>query len=179
MEKNFGWIGNNGIEEKKFFHQYIENEIKRNLNRIQKCIKNEEVLIHITEKAKKSLEKLQFINNIKPVISWYDITPNNILLDEQSKITGFLDPGGARFAPKEWDLAFIKMDLCNSKEEYKYFKEIYCKQKFINEELLELLTVIVEIDDIAFQLETNVKLPIAFDSNFKNELEYIHKEYLK
>ena len=45
----------------------------------------------------------------------------------------------------------------------------------MNEKLLNLLTVIVEIDDIAFQLETNTKLPISFASNFKeilNQIQY-------
>jgi hypothetical protein len=56
---------------------------------------------------------------------------------------------------------------------------MYLNQKEINENLLDILTVIVEIDDIAFQLEEKVKLPIAFESNFKNVLEYIHKEYIK
>ena len=44
-----------------------------------------------------------------------------------------------------------------------------------NEELLKILTVAVELDDIAFQLETKVKLPIAFESNFKEEIKYIQK----
>jgi len=99
-------------------------------------------------------------------------------VNDNSSITGFLDPGGARFAPKEWDLAFIKMDLCQNNKEYEFFKQIYSKQKTINEELLEILTVVVELDDIAFQLEAKVKLPIAFESNFKAEIEYIQKEYL-
>lgn len=80
---------------------------------------------------------------------------------------GFLDPGGARFSPKEWDLAFIKMDLCTNKEEYEYFIKEYEKESKINYELLTALSIIVEIDDMAFQLETNTILPIAFDTNFK------------
>jgi aminoglycoside phosphotransferase (APT) family kinase protein len=175
----FGWIGNNGIEEKKSFYNYIDEEIIRNIKRIKKCINNYELLKDIIEKSNIALEKLKQINNIKPVISWYDINSNNILVNEKSEITGFLDPGGARIAAKEWDLAFIKMDLCQSSKEYEYFREMYLNQKEINENLLDILTVIVEIDDIAFQLEEKVKLPIAFESNFKNVLEYIHKEYIK
>lgn len=90
-----------------------------------------------------------------------------------------MDPGGARFAAKEWDIAFIKMDLCSNEDEYNYFNETYCKRSSFNEELLKILTVIVEIDDIAFQLEANITLPIAFDSNFKNELEHIQNKYIK
>ena len=102
---------------------------------------------------------------------------NNILVNEKSSITGFLDPGGARFATKEWDLAFIKMNLCQNNKEYDFFKQMYLRQNNIDEELLEILTVAVELDDIAFQLEEKVKLPIAFESNFREEIEYIQKKY--
>lgn len=121
------------------------------------------------------LNKIKNINDIKPVISWYDINPNNILVSDTNIITGFLDAGGARFAAREWDLAFIKMDLCNNEEEFKFFKKEYLKDNQINEELLECLNTVVEIDDIAFQLETNIKLPIAFESNFKDIIERIQK----
>lgn len=121
------------------------------------------------------MNEIKKINNIKPVISWYDINPNNILINKENLITGFLDAGGVRIAAREWDLAFIKMDLCNNKEEFEYFKEIYLKSDNINEKLLELLTVIVEIDDMAFQIEANIKLPIAFESNFKDLIEEIHE----
>ncbi len=175
---SFGWIGVNGLDEKQFFYQYIEEDIKRNIERIKKCINDEKIIKSFIKKANVSLERLKNISNIKPVISWYDINPNNILINEKCAITGFLDPGGARFAAKEWDLAFIKMDLCQNKKEYDFFKRLYSRQKYIDEDLLEILTVIVELDDIAFQLEAKVKLPIAFESNFKKELEYIQKEYL-
>jgi Ser/Thr protein kinase RdoA (MazF antagonist) len=168
----------NGLDEKEYFFQYIEEDIDRNIERIKKHIEDEKVLKSFIKKANISLEKLKNISNIKPVICWYDINPNNILVNEKSSITGFLDSGGARFAAKEWDLAFIKMDLCQNNTEYEFFKQIYSKQKAINEKLLEILTVVVELDDVAFQLEAKVKLPIAFESNFKEEIEYIQKEYL-
>ena len=166
------------MDEKEYFYQYIEEDIDRNIERIKKYIEDKNVLKNFIKKANMSVEKLKIISNIKPVICWYDINPNNILVNDNSSITGFLDPGGARFAPKEWDLAFIKMDWCQNNKEYEFFKQIYSKQKTINEELLEILTVVVELDDIAFQLEAKVKLPIAFESNFKAEIEYIQKEYL-
>lgn len=97
------------------------------------------------------------------------------MVNDKNIITGFLDAGGARFAAREWDLAFIKMDLCNNKEEFEFFKKEYLKHNQINEELLESLTTVVEIDDIAFQLQTNIKLPITFESNFKDIIEEIQK----
>jgi len=173
---SFGWIGIDGLDEKKTFYEYIENEIKRNLSRIQKLDIDENIIVELENKANKSLEKIKNIKNIKPVISWYDINENNILVNEKTEITGFVDAGGARFAPKEWELAFIKMDLVRKKDEFEYFKNIYTHSGEIDEELLQLLTVIVELDDIAFQLEAKVKLPIAYESNFREIIENFHKE---
>ena len=114
QEINFGWIGINGLDEKEYFYKYIEEDIDRNIERIKKYIEDKNVLKSFIKKANMSVEKLKIISNIKPVICWYDINPNNILVNDNSSITGFLDPGGARFAPKEWDLAFIKMYLCQN-----------------------------------------------------------------
>lgn len=110
------------MDEKEYFYKYIEEDIDRNIERIKKYIEDKNLLKSFTKKANMSVEKLKIINNIKPVICWYDINPNNILVNDNSSITGFLDPGGARFAPKEWDLAFIKMDLCQNNKEYEFFK---------------------------------------------------------
>ena len=171
---NFGWIGKDGLEEKNSFYEYIEEDIKRNLNRIEEYSNSDKKILEvINNKANIALNEIKKIENIKPVISWYDINPNNILVDKSSRIIGFLDAGGARVAVKEWDLAFIKMDLCRSKEEFNNFKEEYLKYYNIDEILLEALTIVVEIDDIAFQLETNTKLPIAYKSNFKNIIKKI------
>lgn len=167
LEMSIGWIGENGVEKKDSFASYIESEIKRNINRIQQVVGEKNIIEDIKSKADKALAIIRDINNIKPVICWYDINPNNILINQKSNIVGFLDPGGGRFSPKEWDLAFIKMDLCKNKEEYEYFIKEYEKESKINYELLKALSIIVEIDDMAFQLETNTILPIAFDTNFK------------
>lgn len=173
---NFGWIGERGVEKRDSFSSYIESEIKRNTNRIQQVLgEKKDILDEIKSKANEASEIIKKIDNIKPVICWYDINPNNILVNQESGIVGFLDPGGARNAPKEWDLAFIKMDLCKNKKEFQYFIEEYEKSKEVNKSLLEALTIIVEIDDIAFQVESDTMLPIALESNFKNILSKIFK----
>lgn len=170
---SFGWVSENGVEKRKSFADYIKKEIERNINRIKLIIgERKEILDYIVSKANDALLMIEQINPLKPVICWYDINSNNILINSNSEITGFLDPGGARFSPKEWDLAFIKMDLCKNKKEFQYFINEYERTKKINNDLLKALSVIVEIDDIAFQLESNTKLPIAFESNFN---EIIHK----
>lgn len=174
---NFGWIGENGLEEKSHFYEYLKEDVKRNLSRIKNFIStnstkgDDEIYNQIESKAKLALNEIKNMYGIKAVISWYDINSNNILVDSDSIITGFLDAGGARFAIREWDLAFIKMNLCNNKEEFSYFENLYSKNNTIDKKILNLLTIIVEIDDIAFQLETGIKLPIAFESNFGNIIE--------
>lgn len=173
---NFGWVGENGVEKKYSFYDYIENEIKRNIKRIQQSIgEKKKILEYIRSKSMEAALTIKKMDALKPVICWYDINSNNILIDKKSNIVGFLDPGGARFSPKEWDLAFIKMDLCKNQEEYEYFIREYSKKNEINKCLLKALSVIVEIDDIAFQLETNTELPISFDSNFREILYLIKK----
>lgn len=165
----FGWVNENGVEKRKSFADYIKQEIKRNIDRIKIIIgEKKEILDYIESKANNALLMIEQINHLTPVICWYDINSNNILINSKSEITGFLDPGGARFAPKEWDLAFIKMDLCKNQKEFQYFIKEYAKTEKIDRNLLEALSVIVEIDDIAFQVESNTKLPIAFESNFKD-----------
>ena len=171
---NFGWIGESGVEKKESFASYIESEIERNTNRIQQVLgEKKDVLKEIKSKSNEALTIIKKIDNIKPVICWYDINPKNILVNQESSIIGFLDPGGARNAPKEWDLSFIKMDLCKNEKEFQYFIKEYEKLGKINKDLLEALSVIVEIDDIAFQVESNTKLPIAYESNFKDIISKI------
>lgn len=160
------------MEEKNFFCEYIEAEIERNTQRIKDIIgEKNRIIIDILKKSEETLKLIKQVQKLKPVICWYDINSNNILVNDKSEITGFLDPGGARFAPKEWDLAFVKMDLCRNEKEFKFFLDKYMQNNNVDINLLNLLSVIVEIDDIAFQLETKTKLPIAFDSNFKNILK--------
>lgn len=177
MAINFGWIGKDGLEKRENFYEYVKEDVKRNINRIEKCIKDDKIIDEIKEKSNKALEEIKEINLIKPVISWYDINPNNILVDNSCYISGFLDAGGARFAPKEWDIAFIKMDLCKNEKEFSTFLENYSKNNQLNEKLLNALTIIVELDDIAFELENKVKLPIAFNSNFRDIIVELQNKY--
>lgn len=174
-DEKFGWVHGDKILEKKFFYEYIEDEIERNLKRIDRIITNKKCLDELKTKCNDALCKIRSIQNIKPVISWYDINENNILVDKEMNITALLDAGGARIAAKEWDIAFIKMDLCRCEDEYSFFKSEYSKKAKIDDELLDALTIIVELDDIAFQLETNTKLPISFASNFNEVISEIQK----
>jgi Ser/Thr protein kinase RdoA (MazF antagonist) len=168
-----------GLEEINFFYEYMINEAQRNLKRIKNYISQKELLSEIEEKSNYAINSLKNKLNLNPSICWYDINPNNILVDEFGKITGFLDAGGARFAPKELDLAFIKMDLCKNKDEFNFFINEYSKKNNVDMELLNILTIFVELDDIAFQLEANVKLPISSESNFFKLIKYLQENLIK
>lgn len=174
----FGWIGEDGLEEKKYFYEYMEYEITRNLKRIEENCNDKEIVSEIKNKAENTLERIKKFKDLKPAILWYDINEKNLIINNDSQIIGFIDAGGARFGPKEWDIAFIKMDLCRNKKEFEIFEKKYLKESKIDEELLGLLDVIVEIDDIAFQLSSLDKLPIAYDSCFRDVIEKIQKEIL-
>lgn len=174
----FGWIDCNGLEENEYFYKYIESEINRNVVFLKKYILNKNILDSILFKINESFEQIKKITIKKPVLCWYDINSNNLLVDNNSNITGFLDPGGARYGVREWDIAFIKMDLCRNKKEFSFFEKMYNEYYKINSKLLKMLTIIVELNDIAFQLESKCKLPISFDSNFREEILFIQNNYI-
>lgn len=177
-ENLFGWIDGTKIIGKKHFYEYIIDDVKRNIQRIENSnIIDNKLIENINDKYQIALNFIKEYINLTPVINWYDINENNILVKESGEIIGFLDPGGARFGVKEWDLAFVKMELCKNNDEYEFFKNSYKSVNNMDENLLNMLSIIVEIDDIAFQVESKVKLPIPYCTNFEDVLREIHKKF--
>ena len=118
----------------------------------------------------------------KSCLCWYDINPGNILITKQEKsykLNALIDPGGARWGVPEWDIVFIKMQLCNTQEEFEYFLEKYKNENSqikIDIELVNALAIIVEFDVMEIEFSKNIIIsPIPFDTNFKREFEAIHK----
>ena len=70
------------------------------------------------------------------------------------------------------DLSFIKMEVCRNKEEFDKFLNYYrmYSNYDVNLKLLNALTVIVELDDMAVRILDKINLPIPYDSNFKEEI---------
>ena len=66
------------------------------------------------------------------------------------------------------------------REEFDNFLSEYQKTNskiFIDIELIDALSVIVELDVISIELVNDVIiLPIPYDTNFKSEIEIIHRE---
>ena len=173
-EKVFGWITDNKIIKNEKLIDYINSEYKRLIPDLENLDKQ------TLEKIKNKIEKvLKIIEEktkdvLKSSLCWYDINPDNILIEKKEdkfKIKGLLDPGGARYGIKEWDLAFIKMEMLKSEEEFKLLIDYYEKnsKEKVDIELLNALSVMVELNDISFMIVDKVKLPMPYDSNFKEE----------
>ena len=181
-ENVFGWITDKDIIENKKLSDYINSEYERllgNLYNIEDSIK-----CNILNKAKQSIKIIEEKSKDKRTscLCWYDINPDNILVskkDNRYNLEGVIDPGGARFGIEEWDLAFIKMELCKNKKEFINLLNFYSKynKTEIDMELLEALTVFVELDDMTVRILDKIALPIPYESNFSEEIKLVEKLY--
>lgn len=174
----FGWITDNSVIENENFVTYIKSEYNRLIHDLDNI--DEKVLNSIKAKIEKAIKIIDSrTKNMKiPILCWYDINPDNILIKKENKeykISGLIDPGGARYGLKEWDLAFIKMETLKSKEEYDLLIKYYEKnsKEKVDTVLIDALSVIVELNDISFMIVDKVRLPIPFDSNFKEEINSV------
>ncbi len=161
-ENKFGWIDNESVKGKDKLIDYIHLEYKRlsiNLENIDLDIRES-----ILNKVKKAMaiirDKTENIN--KSCLCWYDMNPGNVLIREQDqeyKLKALIDPGGARYGVPEWDIAFIKMQLCMNKEEFDDFLAKYQKanpERIIDIELVEPMAVMGELDVISIEIEEDV-----------------------
>lgn len=170
-ENVFGWITDNSILRCVNFKEYIVSEYKRLIKELE-FLESEKITI-IKGKVEKAIDLIEERTNKKTTseLCWYDINPDNILVKKkcnQYTLSGLIDPGGARYGLKEWDFAYLKMDTLKTKEEYELLLTQYetnFKEK-VDRELVDALSVIVELNDIAFMITENVKLPKPFESNF-------------
>ncbi len=178
--KYFGWITDDGcVGNTSSFKEYIVLE----LNRLEQSFKeylNKDELIYIREKENEILEYLNNNDeNIKPQLIWYDINPSNILIKD-NKLSGLVDPGGAKYATKELDLAFIKMEVCKNEEEFSNLLNEYEKlDNTIDKELINKMCILVELDDLAIRVQDKIFLPIPYCTNFYNIINRVHKEIIK
>ena len=176
----FGWIEDD-TKYNSTFIDYMNVEYNRlsiNLKNIDLDIKTS-----ILNKAKKAIKVISYKNISESCLCWYDMNPSNILVSKKENsynLEALIDPGGARYGIPEWDIAFVKMQLCRNKEEFENFLINYQKvntNRKIDMELVNALSVIVELDVICIELANNVIiLPIPYNTNYKNEIEVIHKK---
>lgn len=80
----------------------------------------------------------------------------------------------------EWDIAFIKQQLCRSSEEFQDFLNKYKEinpEISIDLELVKALSVMVELDVMSIELTNNAIIsPIPYDTNFKEEIPIVHSK---
>lgn len=178
----FGWINDNYVNTQNSLADYIKYEFNRLSINFEEL--DEKVKQNIFKKVKKAIDiierKSAYIT--KPVLCWYDINPGNILISQENgvySLSALIDPGGARYGVPEWDIAFIKMQVCRSKDEFDDFFDKYIKlnpQIHIDMELVNALSIIVEFDVMSIELAEDVLiLPVPYDTNFEDEIEFIHE----
>lgn len=127
-------------------------------------------MISTAENVINKIKKLD--SKLHPQLLWFDLNPNNILLKKYNgkyKLSAIIDVGGAKYGIKEWDLAFLKMEVCSNDEEFLSIISEYIKyDNSVNLKLVDYLTVFIELDDMIIRILDKEVLPIPYSSNFEN-----------
>ena len=168
----FGWITDSGCKGQNNLFEYVINEIERVQPIFEKKLSIDD-LNYIKEQEEHVKEYVKRLKNVKPQLIWYDLNSENILIDND-KLSGVVDPGGAKYAIKEMDLAFIKMEICNDDNDFQAILSEYKKfDKNVDEKLIDMMGILVELDDILLRIEENIFIPIPYCSNFKKIISKI------
>lgn len=177
VKYKYGWITDNCVYENNTFTDYLKSEIDRFSNAVKDSLSREnyEYMINLANEKLKVISS--FEKQLKPQLIWFDLNSSNILVNTKNNkysLSSLIDAGGAKIGIKEWDLAFLKMETCINKEEYISILNAYKKlDKTINEELIEALSVFIELDDMIIRVLDKIKLPIPFDSSFKKIIKEV------
>ncbi len=163
----FGWITDDGCTNgNQSFIKYLEGQFNRFEGVFKKYLSKEE--IELIKEKEQNIINYTIDKNLKPQLIWYDLNPENILINEENKLSCIVDPGGAQYAIKELDLAFIKMEVCRNEEEFKSVVSEYKKlDNTLDENLIDMMAILVELDDIMLRLQEGIYIPIPYCSNFR------------
>lgn len=177
VKTKYGWITDNEVFEHETFCDYLKSELLRFEDSVKNMIDKKYIDIML-EKGQNCIEKIKKVeNNLHPQLVWYDLNPNNILINENNglySLSAVIDPGGARYGIKEWDLAFLRMEVCENEEEYQSILEEYKKlDPTINDELIKHLCIFIELDDMIIRVLDKISIPIPYDTQFKEIIEHI------
>ena len=67
------------------------------------------------------------------------------------------------------------MEVCENEKEFNQFLQEYQKlDNFVDLKMIDMMSILVEIDDISIRLQDKIYLPIPYCSNFKNIISRIH-----
>lgn len=163
----FGWITDNGCIGNSNLIDCVINEFDRFNSVFKEKLSNKD-FSYIEKKERCVIDCIKKKNNIKPQLIWYDLNPENILVNEDDELSCIVDPGGAKYCVKELDLAFLKMEVCKNEEEFQSLLIEYKKiDNTVDEELINAMTILVELDDIMLRIQENLHIPIPYCSDFK------------
>lgn len=173
----FGWITDNNVFKHDTFYKYLESELERFKTSVEGKI-NAKDLKFMENKAQKVIDKIiEDYSNVKACLCWYDLNSNNILVDfneNKYRLSGIIDAGGTKYGVKEWDLAFIKMEVCSNEKEYNILFNEYKKlDNTINAQLIDYLCIFIELDDMIIRILDNVEIKTPYCSNFKKIIDGI------
>ncbi len=164
---SFGWITDSGCIGKNSLEEYVKSEFERFQVTFEEKLSYKD-LKFIKGKEENVLKFLKNYNNIKPQLIWYDLNPENILINEKNELACIVDPGGAKYGVKELDLAFVRMEVCENEYEYQCLLTEYKKlDQTVDEKLIEVMGILVELDDIMLRIQDGINIPIPYCSNFR------------
>jgi long-chain acyl-CoA synthetase len=171
----YGWITDNSVIPYETFSDYLSSELFRFESSVKGKIDDND-FNYMIDKAKKIILKIKkYDNKLKPQLIWFDLNPNNILINKTNdkyNLSAVIDAGGAKYGIKEWDLAFIKMEVCHNDNEFiSLFNEYKKLDKNIDANLINYLSIFIELDDMIIRILDHEKLPMPYDTNFKSIIE--------
>ena len=122
----FGWIRSHPADACfRTFHEYMQSESARLAPTVSSAFAS------TAARFRKDMAELLDAargRDQHAVLVWYDIQPENILIewgDRDVSVTGWLDPGAARMGVAEWDIAHAMEHLCSSEAEQAMFVASY------------------------------------------------------
>lgn len=179
VEGRYGWVLKDDFNKVTTLEEFLEEL----LNRMYTPLFNELSITEFSKVyniAKGAIEKIQTEGSKeKPVLVWNNIRAENIW-EDNGRITGITGAEEARYAMKEWDLAYIHLYFFPEEEQFEKVLTIYEeKGEKINKELLEPLEELIEIESLAKQMKdkTIVEIPkrgklIQLVKNLNRRYEY-------
>jgi|YNPMSStandDraft_2_1061718.scaffolds.fasta_scaffold01534_9 hypothetical protein len=152
----YGWWAEMGLAEGwPTFADYLSAEVLRIQSLLMVRGYSDEVKA-IIKRALPVIEPLKALNS-KPVLVWYDLHPDNIIVSPTTnppEISGLLDPGAARVGPREWDLAHAREYVCLNDAEWYSLLAGYATSANEMPDLAacERFRVLILLDDISLNL---------------------------
>lgn len=171
----YGWITGSGVIEKDNLSDYLSSEIVRFKDSINGLV-NPKDMKYMEELANKVIDKIKIKETFyNPCLCWFDINDTNILVND-NKLSAIIDAGGARFGIKEWDLAFIKYEVCQNDYEFNLLFNEYKKiDGSIDKELIDDLGVFIELDDMEIRVSRKINIPIPYCSKLRDIIDRMSK----